>query len=304
MMFCLKTVKDNGVKSDICSQWGKDPVPSRSSSDSDCASPPDLDTSAVCVPRKMKVWLSHNKLTHASSALAGTCTAVTMWWHSLLCNNPSATSLCSLGSHRSLCSCAPTATVTCAGQGKAATERELLCGPGSVCSAVPSAVLSAPDAQQPSMIPAQGALRPALGWQRGEEAGPSAPFLLWMLGSSCHGGWTGCWRGLWWGCLSSNNFPFIPAVSFQLLTIAKVPFGVWFVLVFFSEQAAPLWYQQCRTTTRGWKNASSGFPYCSCIAGAVAAAGVLLPGSSEVAGGWKEHFSIPLCPGDANSIGM
>lgn len=233
MMFCLKTVKDNSLKSDICSQWGKDPVPSRSSSDSDCASPPDLDTSAVCVPRKMKVWLSHNKLTHASSALAGTCTAVTMWWHSLLCNNPSATSLCSLGSHRSLCSCAPTATVTCAGQGKAATERELLCGPGSVCSAVPSAVLSAPDAQQPSMIPAQGALRPALGWQRGEEAGPSAPFLLWMLGSSCHGGWTGCWRGLWWGCLSSNNFPFIPAVSFQLLTIAKVPFGVWFVLGFF-----------------------------------------------------------------------
>lgn len=79
------------VSNQTCSQRGKDPVPSCSSPDSDCASLPDLDTSAVYVHRKMKVWLSHNKLTHASSAPAGTCTAVTMWWHSLLCNNPSAT---------------------------------------------------------------------------------------------------------------------------------------------------------------------------------------------------------------------
>jgi len=61
-----------------------------------------------------------------------------------------------------------------AGQGKAATERELRCGPGSVCS-VPSDALSAPDAQQPCAVPGQGALRPFLGWWRGE-AGPSAPF--------------------------------------------------------------------------------------------------------------------------------
>lgn len=186
MMFCLKTVKDNSVKSDVCSQWGKDPVPSCSSSDSDCASLPDLDTSAVYVPRKMKVWLSHNKLTHASSALAGTCTAVTMWWHSLLCNNPSATSLCGPGSRCSLCCCAPTATATRAGQGKAATKRELRCSPRLVCS-VPSALLSAPDVQQPWAISAQGTLCPFSGWQRGE-AGLSASSLLWVLGSSHHGG--------------------------------------------------------------------------------------------------------------------
>lgn len=67
-----------------CFQWGKVPVASCSSSDSDCASLPDFDTSAVYLPRKMKVWLSHNKLTHAHSALVGTCTAVTMGWQSSL----------------------------------------------------------------------------------------------------------------------------------------------------------------------------------------------------------------------------
>lgn len=40
-------------------------------------------------------------------------------------------------------------------------------------------------------------------------------------------------RGLWWGHLSSSNFPFILAVSFQLLITAKIPFWVWFLgLVF------------------------------------------------------------------------
>lgn len=32
-------------------------------------------------------------------------------------------------------------------------------------------------------------------------------------------------------------------------------------------------------------NMTPGFPYCTCIAGDMAAAGVLLPGISEVAGG-------------------
>lgn len=40
--------------------------------------------------------------------------------------------LCSLGSHCSLCCCAPISTDTCAGQGKAAAERGRCCSPGSV----------------------------------------------------------------------------------------------------------------------------------------------------------------------------
>lgn len=69
-------------------------------------------------------------------------------------------------------------------------KEEDAAAPAQRCS-ISSAVLSAPDAEQPYAIPAQGALHPSYGRQGEEEAGPSAPFLLRMLGSSCCGGQMG-----------------------------------------------------------------------------------------------------------------
>lgn len=79
----------------------------------------------------------------------------------------------------------------------------------------------------------------------------------------------------------SCNVPFIHGAPIQLLITNKVC-----LLMYFSEQAAPLWYCQPRTTAWGqphWMSTSSGFHCCS--AGARAAEGVLWPGSSGVAGG-------------------
>lgn len=169
-----------------CFQWGKVPVASCSSSDSDCASLPDLDTSAVYLPRKMKVWLSHNKLTHAHSALAGTCTAVTMWWQSSLqqykCNFSAA-----WGPIAACAAVPPPLQIHVLVRAKLPWKEEDAAALAQRCL-ISSAVLSAADAQQPCAIPAQGALHPSRGWQRAEEAGPSAPVLLRTLGSSCCGG--------------------------------------------------------------------------------------------------------------------
>lgn len=185
-MFCLKTERDNGIKSDICFQWGKVPVASCSSSDSDCASLPDLDTSAVYLPRKMKVWLSHNKLTHAHSALAGTCTAVTMWWQSSL-QQPKCNSSAAWGPIAACAAVPPPLQIHELVRAKLPWKEEGAAALAQCCF-VSSAVLSAPGVQQPCAIPAQGALHPSYGWQRAEEAGPSAHFPLRTLSSSCCGG--------------------------------------------------------------------------------------------------------------------
>lgn len=193
MIFCLETVKDNGVKSDICSQRGKDPIPSCSSSDSDCASLRDLDTSAVYVPRKMKVWLSNNKLTHASSALAGTCTPITTWWHRILCNSPSATSAARVPT----VACSPVLPPqqTCwSGQrchGRRITVWpwcSVLCSLSCAVSTRCAAAMSNSCARCPPSILRRAERR--TDWS-------FCPILLWMPGSSSP--WlNGLSKGLWW----------------------------------------------------------------------------------------------------------
>lgn len=85
--------------------------------------------------------------------------------------------LCSLGSHCSLCCCAPiTLQIHVLVRAELPWEEEDAAALAQHCF-ISSAVLSAPDAQQPCATPAQGALHPSRGWQRAEEAGPSAPTL-------------------------------------------------------------------------------------------------------------------------------
>lgn len=98
---------------------------------------------------------------------------------SLLCNNPSATSL---QPGVPLQPVPPPLQINVL-----VMERGRCCSRHTVCS-ISSAVLLAPDAQQPCAIPAEGALHPSSGWQRAEQASLSAPLPLRTLGSSCCGG--------------------------------------------------------------------------------------------------------------------
>lgn len=169
---------------------------------------------------------------------------------------------------------------------------------GSACTQQDRGVISAPRARSRSLARAQQLLRDGTGsgaTTKGHLScypGCKSPHrgtksILRMAerkgwGSLCPIPTLDAWQQLLW-CPKglSCNVPFIHAAPIQLLITNKVHLPI-----YFSEQAAPFWHHQPRTTAwgqPGWMSTSPSFHCCG--AGARAAKGVLWPGSSEGAGG-------------------